>query len=187
MFTHSYRLREAAHHIKAGRIVAYPTEAVYGLGCDPCNPASVIKLLALKQRPIKLGLILIASEFNQLLPFIKQPHDDMLKRILPTWPGPVTWLLPAEPATPLWVTGAHDSIAVRVTAHPVAAGLCDALGQPIVSTSANRHGKPSARSALGVQQRFGHQIDYVLGGATLGLDHPSEIRDAASGQIIRAV
>lgn len=170
----------------AGGIIAYPTEAVYGLGCDPLNAATVLRLLAVKRRPIDKGLILIASRFEQLRPFLAPLSPALLAKAQSSWPGPVTWLLPARPETPVWLRGSHETIAVRITAHPVAAALCDAAGTALVSTSANRSTRPPARSALAVRVAFGDDIDYLVHGATGGRGKPTEIRSAVSGKVVRA-
>jgi L-threonylcarbamoyladenylate synthase len=178
-------LRQAARVLQQGGIVAYPTEAVYGLGCNPLDFAAVMDLLAMKQRDPAKGLILIASNLQQLLPYLAPLSPALRKKLLASWPGPVTWLLPAGEHTPAWLTGSHDSLAVRVTAHPLAAALCDAFGGAIVSTSANIANRPPARSALAVRKVFPGQLDYILTGATGGRSRPSEIRDARSGKILR--
>jgi len=179
------RLRQAAAVLHAGGVIAYPTEGVYGLGCRPDDPQAVERLLRLKQRPVAAGLILIAASLGQLEDWI-QP-DRRESRALATPPGgPVTWLVTAGPLTPGWITGGRATVAVRITRHPVARGLCLAAGLPLVSTSANRRGKPPARSALGARLRFGRQLDLVVGGATGGAAGPTAIREAASGRLVRA-
>ncbi len=181
-----FRLREAARLIRGGGVVAHPTEAVYGLGCHPLAVEAVGRILAIKGRPISKGLILIAADFAQLEPFVRPVAAEVMTEVLAGWPGPRTWLLPASPGCPPWLTGAHDTLAVRVTAHPLAAALCDAAGTPLVSTSANRAGRPAARSALAVRRCCGAEIDLILSGPTSGLAAPTPIRDAASGALIRA-
>ena len=183
---HRSTLREAAQVIKKGGIVAYPTEAVYGLGCDPLNGSAVHRLLWLKQRPVAKGLILIASSFTQLRPYVTDIGEEYLQRAFATWPGPMTWLMPATEFTPSWIKGEHTSIAVRVTAHPLAAALCNAVNGPIVSTSANRSGAAMARTAGEVRQVFGDSIDYVLEGETGGSDQPTEIRNVMTNEVIRS-
>lgn len=178
-------LRRAADAVRRGGVVAYPTEAVYGLGCDPLNGGAVLRLLAIKQRPIDMGLILIGADFAQLAPFIDTTQRAQITRALRSWPGPVTWLLPAAREVPLWLRGRHDTVAVRVTAHPLAAALCRAVGGALVSSSANRHRQPPARTALQVRRRFGKQIDFVLVGEVGTARRPTEIRDAASGRVVR--
>ena len=178
------KLQHAARVLRAGGVVAYPTEAVFGLGCDPLNQAAVLRLLVIKQRPMDKGLILIAHRLEQLLPFLHPLAADVEQRVRETWPGPVTWLLPARPAAPRWLRGRHSTLAVRVTAHPLAAALCEAFGGPIVSTSANASGRPPARSALQTRLRC-PGVDLILAGATGGLARPTPIRDALSGAVHR--
>ena len=179
-----YRLRLAARTLRAGGVIAYPTEAVFGLGCDPLNRDAVMRLLHIKQRPVAKGLILIASEFAQLRPYVQTPDAALQRRLEADWPGPVTWLLAARAETPRWLRGTHDSIAVRVTAHRGAAALCDAFGGALVSTSANLRARPPARSALQVRRRC-PGVDLILNGPTDGRRRPSEIRDARNGELIR--
>ncbi len=181
-----WQLQQALRALYCGEIIAYPTEAVYGLGCDPYNATAVIELLQLKDRPINKGLILIASEQSQLQPFMGPLSKSMQTRLDKSWPGPTTWLVPASASTPVWLRGAHSSIAVRVTAHPVATALCQAAGQAIVSTSANLSGRRPATSRLQVELCFHGRIQHILGGETGLGSKPTEIRDVRSGQIIRA-
>jgi L-threonylcarbamoyladenylate synthase len=180
-----WQLRTAVRTIRDGGIIAYPTEAVYGLGCDPFNADAVLRLLALKQRPMAKGLILIAAGLDQLAPFIEPLTAQDLATVNATWPGPVTWLLPARPETPTWLRGEHDTIAARVTAHPLAAALCRACGQALVSTSANLTGHRPATTTLQLRRQFGHQIDYVLSGSLGGERRPTSIRDLATKKLIR--
>lgn len=179
------RLRQAAAVLHAGGVVAYPTEGVYGLGCRPDDGRAVQHLLDLKERPVSAGLILIAASFDQLADWI-EPTPREIRQLSTPQAGPVTWLVTAGPLTPEWITGGRPKVAIRVTRHPVAAGLCLASGLPLVSTSANRRGKPPARSALSARLRFGRRLDLVVGGATGGAAGPTEIRDAATGRVVRA-
>ncbi len=181
----AWRLREAARCLNGGGLVAYPTEAVYGLGCDPRNAEAVLRLLRLKQRPLDKGLILIGARFEHLAPYLGKLGPKLLARIRKTWPGPHTWLLPAAPDTPVWLRGAHTTIAARVTAHPVPAALSAAFGGALVSTSANLHGRSAVRSALQVRIQFGDEIDLIVRGDTGGARNPTVIRDAASGRVVR--
>ena len=181
-----FRLREAARRIRAGAVAAYPTEAVWGLGCNPLDAEAVDRILSLKGRPIGKGLILIAADFRQLRPYVEPLHPERMAAVLDSWPGPHTWLLPAAPACPVWLTGAHATLAVRVTAHPIAAALCRTAGMPLVSTSANRAGHPPARTALQVRLGCGDGIDLIVPGPTAGLDRPTPIRDGVTGALLRA-
>lgn len=148
--------------------------------------AALQRLLRLKGRPPEKGLILIAADLEQLESFLLPLDTALRARVRATWPGPVTWLLPARTWVPRLLRGAHDSLAVRVTGHPVAAALCATAGSPLVSTSANRAGRPPARSALAVRRGLGGEIDYVVPGAVGDRRRPSEIRDAATGRVLRA-
>lgn len=181
-----FHLRTAGRILQAGGIVAYPTEAVFGLGCDPLNPRTVMRLLALKQRPWQKGMILIASAEEQLQPYLLPLTAPLQQRVQSSWPGPVTWLLPARPEVPWWLRGEHETLAVRVTAHPLAAAMCEQFGGPVVSTSANLAGHEPARSALTVRRELGDKVDYILHGALGNRARPTEIRDAQTGRIIRA-
>ena len=181
-----HRLRLAARLIREGGVVAYPTEAVYGLGCDPWNREATRRILAMKQRPESKGLILIAADFAQLAPFVESLEPARMAVILATWPGPHTWLLPACAETPAWLRGAHPTLAVRVTAHPLAAALCRLAGSALVSTSANRSQQRPARTALEVRLRLGERRDYyLLAGSCGGRAQCSSIRDGRSGRILR--
>ncbi len=182
----AFHLRHARRVLQEGGIVAYPTEAVYGLGCDPYNAHAVIRLLELKRRSWKKGLILIVSHRHQLDPWLEPIGLSVEQQLEKTWPGPVTWVLPARPEVPDWLRGEHTTLAVRVTAHPLAAALCDVFGGPIVSTSANLAGHRAARNTLQLQRSMGESIDYILHGEVGNQSRPTEIRDAESGQVIRS-
>lgn len=182
-FISNFKLHYAAQQVWAGKVIAYPTEAVYGLGCDPLNEAAVLRLLALKQRPVEKGLILIAADFKQLEPFLDYDQQ-ILDKVLPTWPGAVTWIIPAQTWVPKWLTGEHQSLAVRVTAHPLAKALCQHSQMPLVSTSANPSTKQPAINALQVQKYFADQVS-LISGATGGHKNTTAIYDARTGICFR--
>jgi len=172
--------------LKQQQVIAYPTEAVFGVGCSPDSELAVMRLLALKQRPVEKGLILIADSFEQLIPYIDDSAltDEQRQTVFAHWPGPVTFVFPARPDTPKWLTGRFNSLAVRVTNHPLVKELCQAYGKPLVSTSANLTGLPPCRTADEVYQQFGKDFP-VLEGETGGRTNPSEIRDALTGELFR--
>jgi L-threonylcarbamoyladenylate synthase len=181
------RIAAAADALRMGGVVAYPTEAVYGFGCDPFNRDAFDRLFALKERPPTQGVLLIASDFEQITDYIADGvAPEAIARARATWPGPHTWVFPRSDEVPDWVAGSHAGIALRVTAHPIAAALCRRFGGAIVSTSANRHGEPAATTSTEVRAAFGAQLAYILDGALGGLDKPTPIRDAISGDVIRA-
>jgi L-threonylcarbamoyladenylate synthase len=169
-----------------GELLAYPTEAVFGLGCDPDNQQAVMNLLALKQRPLEKGLILVAKTYSQLLPYVKDAAIPLDRRtaIISSWPGPVTWLLPKSDNAPDWITGGGDMIAVRVSAHPVVAQLCEILDKPLVSTSANLSGQPPVTEAQEIVRTFADKV-MLVPGKVGGSLKPSEIRHGLTGNIIR--
>lgn len=182
----------AARVIQAGGVVAYPTEAVWGLGCDPANRDACLALLQIKQRPVEKGMILVAASVAQLaslLAPLPPPQQHMLAQ---AWAdqastGPVTFLLPdPQHQVPWWVKGSHDAVAVRVSLHPLVQQLCSAVGAALVSTSANITGGAPAKTRLMVEKTLGAQLDYVLPGALGGATKPSRIIDLSSGRVIRA-
>lgn len=181
-----FRLREIRRHLIQGDVIAYPTEAVFGLGCDPLNARAVYRLLDLKRREEEKGLILIASHIEQLLPYLLPLSNEQLQRMQETWPGPVTWIVPCLPEVPTWLRGAHQGLAVRVSAHPTVRQICDAFDGPLVSTSANISGRPAARSTLAVRRGFQGQLDYIVHDRLGGARRPSQIRDLLSGAEVRA-
>lgn len=180
-----YRLRRYAALLDAGGVIAYPTEAVYGLGCDPRRHDVVTRLLDLKGRSVRKGLILISSDIAGLSAYMAPIDEQIAIRMTASWPGPVTWILPAAAGVPAWLTGDHRTIALRVTAHPIASALCRAFGRALVSTSANRSGGVPARTALRTRLLFGSRLDAVVPGKVGGLDRPTRIIDARSGAVLR--
>jgi L-threonylcarbamoyladenylate synthase len=180
-----WKIATAARWIRNGGIVAYPTEAVFGLGCDPAEPLAVARLLAIKHRPVSKGLILVAARRAQLDPWLQPLPARLEQRLQRSWPGPTTWLVPAADDCPGWLTGQHSTLAVRVSAHPLVQALCERLGSALVSTSANISRQRPARSILEVQLRFATDIDYILTGQLGGRQQPTTIRDLVSGQIVR--
>ena len=191
---HNPSIRIAANIIHQGGVVAYPTEAVWGLGCAPDNEEAVHRILALKKRHVSKGLILVASSIEQFEPYLQHISDEQRTTLLESWPGPFTWLVPHHGLVPSWVSGKHDSIALRVSAHPCVRYLCDAFGGPIISTSANPQGKPAPTYAWQVERYFLHQaanypssaeLDWIVSGSVGQRKVPSTITDLVTGQVIR--
>ena len=183
---HPFQLRRAGQVLRTGGVVAYPTEAVYGLGCDPLDADAVHRLLALKGRAAAKGVILIAADLEQLGPYLAPVDAGARQRAEASWPGPVTWVWPARTGVPSWLSGGRDTLAVRVTDHAPAAALCEAFGGPLVSTSANRAGLPPARTPLEVRRAFPRGVDLIVHGPLGGRDRVSEIRDVRTGAVLRA-
>lgn len=176
-------LDEARQYLAQGKIIAYPTEAVYGLGCDPFNQQAVEKLLVLKQRSVTQGLIILIANWSQLAPLIGQLPNRCLDDVHGTWPGPVTWIFPKSNLIPMWVSGQHESIAIRMSAHPVARSLC--ANGPIVSTSANLSGQKPATEVSHLEFQFPQGIDALVAGQLGGALQPSVIYDVLTGRKLR--
>jgi len=179
---------DAARVLHAGGVVAYPTEAVWGVGCDPFDQAAVLRLLALKQREVEKGLILVAAnlqQFDGLLDWDVLPAD-RAEVVQASWPGPHTWIVPATGRVPRWITGMHDGVAARVSAHAVVVALCEAFGGPLVSTSANPAGSPPPRDPEDFDPDLFARLDGVVDGHTGTLAAPTAIRDARDGRVLRA-
>ncbi len=177
----------AAEVLHRGGVIAYPTEGVWGLGCNPFDARAVRRLLAIKQRDQAKGLILIAdrvTRFDGLLDWDALPADARA-RVLASWPGPHTWIVPATAGVPAWVRGGHDGVAVRVSAHAGVVALCRAFGGALVSTSANRAAAPAAQQRQDLDPTLLDELDGVLDGDTGGLAQPTPIRDALSGDVLR--
>lgn len=182
----NWQLHCARQTLRRGGVIAYPTEAVWGLGCDPWDLPAVERILELKQRPMEKGMILVASSVDQVR-FLLDPLPAELQREAERhWPGPVTCLLPdVERQIPAWVRGRHSSIAIRVSSHPVVRALCEAAGMPLVSTSCNPAGRQPARYSWQVRRYFGDQLDRIVPGALGGNRNPSRIIDIVTGQQLR--
>ncbi len=173
--------------LRRGGVIAYPTEGVWGLGCDPFDEAAVLRLLALKQREVDKGLILVASELAQLDDLVDWPRlaPQAKRDILASWPGPNTWIVPVAARVPRWITGTHDGLAVRVSAHPVVGALCAAWRGALVSTSANVAGMPAPRTRQELDAAIAAGVDAIVAGETSGLAAATAIRDARDGRKIR--
>lgn len=194
----------ASAMLMQGDLLAYPTESVWGIGCDAYDSQAVERILAIKQRPIAKGMIVITDEAVRLMPLLRSLNTAQRERVLASWKAQnngdspnrqaQTWLLPIPdslPTTiPSWITGQHQSVAVRVIAHPLIKRLCRQLvseSNPfgfIVSTSCNPSGQLPATSLEEAYGYFGEQIGY-LQAHTLGFEKPSQIRDAVTGAVIR--
>lgn len=176
---------KAVRTLRDGGVIAYPTEAVYGFGCDPFNSQAVFKLLSIKRRQPEKGVILVASDWHQIESLTQPIAPQLLSHIQSTWPGPNTWVFPASDLVPTWIRGHHETIALRISAHPVVHELCERFCGPIVSTSANIEGHPSKRDYRTCYIAFKDSVDYIFQGRCGGANNPSTIRDAITNQILR--
>ena len=181
----SFRINRAVATLHGGGVIAYPTEAVWGLGCDPANELAVMRLLELKNRSVAKGLILLASSETQLEWLLSDLGSAQRARLALSWPGPTTWLVPHRDRVPQWIHGEHATGAVRVSNHPVVRDLCAAWGGVLVSTSANLAGGTAAVQQFQVMRYFGSKLDFVVPGAVGAAGRPSHIRDLVSDRVIR--
>jgi len=179
------RLKRCVHTLAQGGVVAYPTEAVWGLGCDPFNRHGVEAILQMKQRPVHKGLIMVAASMDQIGFLLENLTQTQREQMQQSWPGPVTWLVPHHGLVPSWVSGNSEAVAVRVSAHPVVRSLCIAYGGPIISTSANPQGLAPARDVLRARRYFRKQPLSYSPGVVGRSERPSEIRDLISGRVLR--
>ncbi len=181
-----HALRRASGVLAAGGVIAYPTEGVFGLGCLPENVTAVQRIMEMKNRKPNLGFVLVASSIDQLLPYLGELGDKTMAHLLAQEKVPVTWVVAASAEAPRWITGDRNTIAIRISQHPVVRALCEAAGSALVSTSANISGRPPASSRLAVQRMFGDLVDMITPGETGGLGGPTELRDAGTGKVLRA-
>lgn len=185
-------LRLFVTEYEQGQVFAYPTEAVFGLGCDPQNENAVLRILALKQRSVEKGVILIASAMQQILPYVNFDTLPVYTQtaITDSWPGPVTWLLPKSSYTPDWISGSSNMVAVRISNHPLVRRLCDSVGKPLVSTSANPAGEQPAKNASQVASYFQHALNTkaltIIDGELGQQSSPSKIFHSLTMETIRS-
>lgn len=171
--------------IKQGGVVAYPTESCFGLGCDPHNLNAIRRILKIKRRSRSKGLILVSDHYFRFKPFVKGIPEEFRSMIFSSWPGPNTWLLPAKQNLSRWLRGDFDTLAVRVDRHRLVRALCRSSRLAIVSTSANKAGRPSLKCFTEVKRQLGNEVDYILPGRIGISKSPSVIRHAQTGQLVR--
>lgn len=182
----SFRMRLCANVVAGGGVIACPTEAVWGLSCDPFSESAVQRLLDLKDRPAHKGLILVAGDESQLDFLLEDLPPTLRRKLSVSWPGPNTWLVPHHGRVPALVHGRFESVAVRVSGHPLVRELCLEYGGPMVSSSANVAGSPAPKTLLAVRKYFGNRLDGVLPGQVGVAGRPSTIRDVFSDEVFRA-
>ena len=181
----SWRHQAALAALQQGKLIAYPTEAVWGLGCDPWNGDAVEQLLALKHRSVDKGLILVAADYSQLGDLVDGLPIEQRRLLSQQSAQPTTWLIAHRARVPSWISGSHSSVAVRISHHPIVKALCEGFGGMLVSTSANRAGQLPAYNELRARAYFGSRVASYVAGSTSGMRNPSKIIDLASGQRLR--
>lgn len=156
-----FAIQFAAHQIRQGGIIIYPTDTVYGLGCDPMNPDAITRLNQLKQREPGKGLILLGHTLALFKDYINELTASDQKKLTQT-DRPTSWIVSAKPSLPHWLTNPQRTVAIRITQHPVVTELCQRLNHPLVSTSANFSGKQTIRNALQAHKYFHDKVDAIL-------------------------
>jgi L-threonylcarbamoyladenylate synthase len=144
----------------------------------------VAHILNLKNRSWEQGLLLVAADIEQFSGYLSGLGETQLSELRATWPGPTTYLVPDNGTAPRWIVGEHETVGLRVSAHPLVQSLCQKVG-PIVSTSANASGRPAALSAMQVRRYFRNSIDYLVPGSLGGATGPSQIKLLETGEVIR--
>lgn len=181
-----FKMHSAAQYIKQGGVIAYPTEAVYGLGCHPKAEQAIQRILKIKRRPWQKGLILVASTVQQIEPYLSKDGLALVDCFKEQHKRPVTWLLPVREDVSLLLRGEHQKIAIRLSTNPFVKALCNAANSALVSTSANRAGQPEMTTAEEVRCHMGSELDMIIDGPTGGHTRPSSIIDAQTREILRA-
>ena len=171
--------------IERGGIVAYPTEGLFGLGCSAQDASAVERLRALKSRPPNKGFILIADRLERFSPWVAAQHLSDPRLSAPT-PHPTTWLVPASGKGLAAIAGqGSETLAIRLVSHPPTTSLCEALGQPLLSTSANPAAAPTATTASQALAYFSGDIDAVYDAPIGSAAGSSRIIDLLSGKVLR--
>lgn len=177
------KINEVAPILRQGGVLAYPTEAVYGLGCDAYNQTAVELIRSLKGRESNKGFIVLIADWSQLSALIAPLTEEQHARVHATWPGFVTWVFPAAPQLPRWISGDQNTIAIRMSTHPIARAL--ATLSPLISTSANFTGQSPAVTQEQIIQQFPTGIDALVEGTLGSCSKPSKIYDLQSGRRLR--
>jgi L-threonylcarbamoyladenylate synthase len=157
-------VERAVAALRAGDVVAFPTETVYGLGADALNSSGVAKIFEMKKRPRFDPLIVHIGQKEWLSSFTKEVPPEAQKLIDRFWPGPLTIILEKQPAISDLVTAGLRTVAIRMPSHPVALNLINSLGKPIAAPSANPFGYMSATRAAHVARMFENKLSFVLDG-----------------------
>jgi L-threonylcarbamoyladenylate synthase len=179
-----WALNRFAHAVSQGAIFGYPTDTIWGFGCHPLIASSVARILQIKNRSADKGLILLSSRLEYCAAYVGLDSEH-LKPVLSTTDHPTTWLVPASGNCPLWIRGNNLTVAIRITDHPLLEFLCDRLETPIVSTSANRSSKATARNSMQMHKQFGDELDFIVSGFATGSNRPSEIKSLLNGTTAR--
>ena len=182
----TWAIKRLSKAIMQGAVVAYPSDTIWGFGCHPLHITAVNRILQVKNRSADKGLILLSSSLEYCLPYIaKHLSDVQLDRLKQDYERPTTWLTPAAEDCPVWLRGRYTTIAIRITQHPLIQSICTQIQAPLVSTSANRQGRPPVRNALQAQRQFSRHMDFIVHGYEAGTQQASRIQSLLTGCTIR--
>ena len=181
VFMSSLTPEQAAAHIRAGELVAFPTETVYGLGADASNDAAVAKIFAAKGRPADHPLIVHVAGMHQVEHYASSVPPFATRLMQAFWPGPLTVILPRKPGVASAAAGGQNSIGLRCPDHPVALAFLAACNTGVAGPSANRFGRVSPTTAQHVHDEFGDDL-LVLDGGPCAVGIESSIVDCTRGQ-----
>ena len=180
-----WALNRLSQALCRGAVIAYPTDTIWGFGCDPASGESVARILQIKQRHASKGLILLSSNLDYCAPFITL-EPGQREQLLEPNDRPTTWLVRASEHCPWWIRGSHETVAIRITDHPLIRVLCDGLESPLVSTSANRAKRSNARNALQIRKQFADELDCIVTGFETGGARASQIKSLKYGTTVRS-
>ncbi len=181
-----WQINRLGNAVQRGAVIAYPTDTIWGFGCHPLHRLAIRRILQIKQRPVDKGLILLASDIAYLEPYLnKNINAEKFNQLGTITSQPTTWLVEADSHCPYWLRGQFSTIAVRLTEHPFVQSLCDAINAPLISTSANRCGRPPIRNAIQARRQFADELDFIVDGFSSGARKASEIKSLENEQIIR--
>tara|TARA_Y100000768_G_scaffold143661_1_gene107062 strand:+ start:246 stop:797 length:552 start_codon:yes stop_codon:yes gene_type:complete len=175
---------ESVKYLDTGKVIAYPTESIYGIGCDPFNYNAVQKIYEIKNRPKNKPMILIASDVKQIKNLIV--YNAINQSVIESWPGHTTWLLPASNDCPEWLYEKDSKkVAIRVSAHATVTSICNNFNKPIISTSANKNMDEPITKIEKIEDIFNNEIDFLVEGCLGDESKPSVIKDLETGKVIR--
>ena len=178
-----FSIRHAAHVIRHGGIIAYPTDTIYGLGCDPFNADAVERINVIKQRPANKQFILLAGQIEQVRSLIVL--DKNQESLITQSSEPTSWIVKASQHAPRWLIDKNDMLTFRISKHNDVQKLCGALGHAVISTSANISGKAPAKNALELHRYFHTTVDKILASNQKLTGKPSKIIRLCDNHVIR--
>jgi L-threonylcarbamoyladenylate synthase len=180
-----WQINRAVSCLQTGGVIAYPTESVFGLGCDASNLNAITRLLDIKNRSYKKGLIVLVSDISQALTLLAPLSQSQIESISRPSLRATTWLIEANTHLSPLLIGTHEKLAVRVTSNPTAKAICELFNKPIISTSCNLSGKPTTTSAALIRNKMLLKVDQVISGSCCG-QSPSQLIDLKTGRFLRS-